>query len=101
METTADNLKASKLYRFQCARRWGTTGIDGTEPPPGRSAVADDADNGVERVVSEDALRAVEELNRLANPDRAHAQSMTKYLKHVAYITACSSALGTKLPLYH
>jgi hypothetical protein len=98
MATRADNLKASKFYRFQCARRWGTTGIDGTEPPPGRSAVADDDDSGVERVVSEDALRAVEQLNRLANPDRTHAQSMTKHNKHVAYVTACSSALGTKLP---
>ena len=81
MATTAANLKASKKYRFQCARRWGSTGIDGTEPPPGRSAAADDDVGEVVQEASASDINAIEQLQRLANPDRTHAQTLTKHLE--------------------
>jgi hypothetical protein len=98
MATTSANLKASKKYRFQCARRWGSTGIDGTEPPPGRSAAADDDVGEVVQEASASDINAIERLQRLANPDRTHAQTLTKHLKHVSYVAACLNALGRTLP---
>ena len=98
MATSAANLKASKHYRFQCARHWGSSGIDGTEPPPGRNAAADDDVGEIAREASAADLNALEHLQQLANPDRTHAQTMTKHLKHMSYVTACVTALGRTLP---
>jgi hypothetical protein len=96
LATSAANLKASKTYRFQYARRWNTTGIDGTEPPPGRHQESEL--HSQPDALDASVLETVEELERMANPHNNNDPEIAKYGRLKDHINCCTAQLEKLFP---
>ena len=98
MSTTAANLKASKSYRFRSARRWGTTGIDGTEAPPGAPEpghVSLSPPDAIDDRIAE----SLDELERMVNPRQTDAAALAKYKLQLQHMSCCMKQLLKLFPL--
>lgn len=96
LATSAANIKASKAYRFQYARRWNSTGVDGTEPPPGRYQEPEQPSQP--DALDSSVLDAVEELQRMANPRNNDAVEIAKYNRLKDHIKSCSVQMEKLFP---
>jgi hypothetical protein len=93
MSTSAENLKVSKAYRFKSARRWGTTGIDGTEAPPG---IQEPGHISLSQPDATDARidESLEALEIMVNP-KSNALALATYKKQLEHMSCCMTQLRT------
>jgi hypothetical protein len=97
MSTSAENLKISKAYRFKSARRWGTTGIDGTEAPPG---IQEPDHVSLSQPDAADATidASLDELERMVNPS-LNAAALATYKQQVEHVSCCMKQLKSLFPI--
>jgi hypothetical protein len=96
LATSSANLKASRKYRFQYARVWSATGIDGTEPPPGRHN--EHAHHSQHDALDPSVLEAIEELERVSNPPTVDGAAIAKYSLQKQHIKSCMVQMEKLFP---